>query len=237
MLTIIGLGLHDEKDISVKGLETIRQSDLVYLESYTSQLAVDTKRLEQFYGKEIILADRKIVEETREILEQAKKKQVCFLVVGSPFSATTHMDLYREARKAKIDVKIIENASVFTAVGITGLFLYKFGKVTTIPFDYKNVASPWETIVANKKAGLHTLVLLDIKEKKLMTAQEGIQYLLKMGLKNTEKIIGCGSLGSEEPEIQYGAAERINIKKVPQCLIIPAALNFKEEEFLQLYAI
>ena len=38
---IIGLGLGDEKDISVKGLETIRNCDAVYLEHYTSILGVD----------------------------------------------------------------------------------------------------------------------------------------------------------------------------------------------------
>ena len=38
---IIGLGLGDEKDISVKGLETIKKCDKIYLENYTSILGVD----------------------------------------------------------------------------------------------------------------------------------------------------------------------------------------------------
>jgi len=45
VLYLIGLGLGDEKDISVKGLEAIQKSKLVYLESYTSILGVDRSKL------------------------------------------------------------------------------------------------------------------------------------------------------------------------------------------------
>ena len=45
MLYIIGLGLADEKDISVKGLEIVRKADRVYLEAYTAVLLVDQGRL------------------------------------------------------------------------------------------------------------------------------------------------------------------------------------------------
>ena len=38
MLTFVGLGLYDEKDISVKGLEAVKNADLVYAEFYTSHL-------------------------------------------------------------------------------------------------------------------------------------------------------------------------------------------------------
>jgi diphthine synthase len=38
MLTFIGLGLFDENDISLKGFEAIKESDLVYAEFYTSCL-------------------------------------------------------------------------------------------------------------------------------------------------------------------------------------------------------
>jgi diphthine synthase len=41
VLFLIGLGLGNEKDISIKGLESVRASHKVYLESYTSILGVD----------------------------------------------------------------------------------------------------------------------------------------------------------------------------------------------------
>lgn len=45
MLNLIGLGLHDEKDITVNGLAAVRRSERVYLEAYTSILGVPKDRL------------------------------------------------------------------------------------------------------------------------------------------------------------------------------------------------
>lgn len=44
-LWIIGLGLGDEKDITVKGAEAIAKCDKVFLEAYTSILGVSTEKL------------------------------------------------------------------------------------------------------------------------------------------------------------------------------------------------
>ena len=90
-LNFIGIGLNDEKDISVKGLELVKKADFVYLESYTSKLNCNIDYLEKLYGKKIIFADRKLVEMDAEktILQQAKTREVAFLVVGDVFSATT----------------------------------------------------------------------------------------------------------------------------------------------------
>ncbi len=57
MLTFIGLGLWDEKDITVKGLEAIKNANFVYLECYTGVLGIPLSRLKRFYGKDIILAN------------------------------------------------------------------------------------------------------------------------------------------------------------------------------------
>lgn len=41
MLYLVGLGLGDETDITLKGLEVVKRSARVYLEAYTSILLVD----------------------------------------------------------------------------------------------------------------------------------------------------------------------------------------------------
>ena len=41
MLYLVGLGLGDETDITLKGLEVVKKSARVYLEAYTSILLVD----------------------------------------------------------------------------------------------------------------------------------------------------------------------------------------------------
>lgn len=83
---IIGLGLGDEKDITVNGLEAVRKCDKVFLEYYTSILGVEREALEAYYGKAIVLADRDLVEsESDKILGAAKDADVALLVVGDPF--------------------------------------------------------------------------------------------------------------------------------------------------------
>lgn len=50
VLHLIGLGLGDEKDITVKGLERVRRCKYVFLEAYTSILGVDRRKLVLFFG-------------------------------------------------------------------------------------------------------------------------------------------------------------------------------------------
>lgn len=45
MLYMIGLGLGDERDITVRGLEAVKSAARVYLEHYTSILGVGKERL------------------------------------------------------------------------------------------------------------------------------------------------------------------------------------------------
>ena len=45
MFYIIGLGLGDAKDITVKGLEIVQKCDRIYLESYTSILTCGKEAL------------------------------------------------------------------------------------------------------------------------------------------------------------------------------------------------
>jgi diphthine synthase len=122
VLFIIGLGLGDERDISIKGFDAIKSSDIIYLENYTSILGVDKNKIEKFYQREVIVADREFCEgEIDLILEDIAKnpnKNFSFLVVGDPFCATTHTDLYLRAIKLNIKVNVIHNASIINAIGI-----------------------------------------------------------------------------------------------------------------------
>ena len=45
MLHLVGLGLADETDITVKGLETVKKAKRVYLEAYTAVLLVEKEKL------------------------------------------------------------------------------------------------------------------------------------------------------------------------------------------------
>ncbi len=165
-LYLIGLGLSTEKDITLRGLELVRKCDKIYLEDYTSLLQCPTSRLEELYGKKIIPAGRELVElHGEEIVKQAGKKEVALLVIGDPFSATTHIELFRLAKERKVPVQVVHNASVTTAVGITGLQLYKFGRTTSIPFpeEVPHLEAPYKILQQNLYLDMHTLFLLDLK--------------------------------------------------------------------------
>lgn len=235
-LYLIGLGLHDEKDITIKGLEAIKICKKVYFETYTSKLNTVQQNMEKLYGKKITAVPRSFVEEdAHKLLQEAKKEDIAVLIIGAPLAATTHIDLFLEAKKQKIPVEVIENGSVLTAIGITGLFLYKFGRITTIPLNNEKITSPYDVVITNQKNKLHTLCLLDIQEKKMMTAREGLDYLIKRGLKKDALVVACGALGAPDPEIKVGKAKDIKITRFPQCIIIPADLHFKEEEALNVW--
>ena len=135
VLYIVGLGLGDHRDVTVRGLEAIKSCDTVFLEHYTSILCVDVPTLEEFYGKPIVVADRHMVESEAEgIISPAKESNVALLVVGDPVCATTHADIMLRAAGEGVEVELIHNASVMGAAGCCGLQLYNFGATVSIPY-------------------------------------------------------------------------------------------------------
>ena len=100
MLYLIGLGIWDEQDISLKGIEACRKSKKVYAELYTSAWGGDLKKLEKHIGKKIALIRRDGLEErSSRIIREARSSSVAILVPGDPLSATTHSALVDEARR------------------------------------------------------------------------------------------------------------------------------------------
>ena len=85
MLYLIGLGLSYESDITVRGLETVKKCKRVYLEAYTSILmAANQESLEKFYGREIILADRELVDRVRRYFERCRQGGCGIFGCGRP---------------------------------------------------------------------------------------------------------------------------------------------------------
>ncbi|KAK5114444.1 diphthine synthase [Meristemomyces frigidus] len=238
MLYIIGLGLADERDVSVRGLEIIRKASRVYLEAYTAVLLADQRQLETYYGRSVILADREMVEsQSDDILADADEKDIAFLVVGDPFSATTHTDLALRCRQhtPPIPTRTLPNASILTAVGATGLSLYSFGQTVSMVFFTQSwkPSSFYDRVAENVSLGLHTLVLLDIKVKepdlqamargkiiyeppRFMTVAQCASQMLeveeerKQGICGKESLaVGVARLGSDDQAIVAGTLEEL----------------------------
>lgn len=166
VLYLIGLGLGDEKDVTVRGLECIKRCSGLFLEYYTSILGIDKEKLEQYYGVPVTLADRHMVEsEAESIYTRALTEEIGFLVVGDPLCATTHVDLMLRAKALGIKVEVIHNTSVMGAAASCGLQLYQYGYTVSIPL-FEGEWKPdsfYGRIKYNKAGGMHTLCLLDIK--------------------------------------------------------------------------
>lgn len=250
MLTLIGLGLHDEKDMSLRGLEEAKKADKVYLELYTTIWFGDVKKLEDMIGKKIEILKRKDLEENLEkILKEAKENKIVILVGGDPLVATTHSALITGARKNDVKVKIIHNSSIISAIAESGLHIYKFGPCVTIPFPEKTKGklpeSVYNIIKMNKARGLHTLCLLDLdmEDNKIMSVKEGLEILLKIEemrkedvIKLKEKVVVLSMIGSENSKIFFEEVEELLRKdiKLPAVIIFPGILHFTEKEFLDL---
>eukprot|EP00004_Rigifila_ramosa_P025366 TRINITY_DN7579_c0_g1_i1.p1 TRINITY_DN7579_c0_g1~~TRINITY_DN7579_c0_g1_i1.p1 ORF type:complete len:270 (-),score=68.78 TRINITY_DN7579_c0_g1_i1:2-811(-) len=265
MLYLVSLGLGDAEDITVKGLKAVRSCEKIFLESYTSVLTVGKEKLEELYGKPIIIADREMCEsDAQKILDSARTSNVAFLVVGDVFCATTHSDLVMRAHEQKIPYSVIHNASIMNACGSCGLQLYTFGQAVSIPFftETWRPDSFYEKIQVNRKAGFHTLCLLDIKVKeptleslargkkvyeppRFMTVTQAIEQLLEVEERKQEHAygpdtmaVGLARIGTDTQLIVSGTLSQlkdVDFGPPLHSLVIAGELHPMELEMLNTF--
>lgn len=230
----------------MKALEALNVCEEIYLEGYTSVSDFTPLQLQRLLGKPIHVLDRKQVEEDMLFIGDAEVKNAALLVYGDPLAATTHQEILQLAKKRNVEVKIIHAPSIFTAIAETGLSLYRFGKVTSIPIPQKGFEpeSFFDVLKENLSVDAHTLFLLDLKpsENKFLTIPEAIRMLRCLNDRHkldifTEDslVVGCARLGSEISLIKAGMVkeiQKIDFGKPPFCLIVPAKLNHKEQEYI-----
>ncbi len=243
MMYIIGLG-HTLKDLSLNALDALKNSNEVYLESYTSLSNFKIAELESLISKKVQILNRKGVEEEKSFL----KENTSLLVYGDPLSATTHLEILQEAEKKNIKVEIIHAPSIMTTIAETGLQLYKFGKTASIPFwteSYKP-ESFFDYLEQNQSIDAHTLCLLDLdpENESFLSISDAISRILeisksrKSNISEKTKFIGCSRLGMKDALISYGnqaELSKINFGKAPFCLILPGKLNFIEDDIIAKY--
>jgi len=247
MLFLVGLGLWNEKDISIKGYEIVSKADEVYVEFYTSKLCgTNLETLKKFFKRDIKeLKRRDLEEECDKLIEKAKNKNIVILIPGDPTIATTHISLKIEAKKLGVKTEIVNAAGIINAIcGLTGLQIYKFGKSATISFPYKNVISkaPLRVIKENRKINAHTLLYLDLHPKP-MTIKDGVALLEQI---DTEKMldscyaVGVARAGSDNPTVKCDLIRKLknfNFGPPLHCLVVLAPrLHFLEYEYLKMFA-
>ena len=121
-LSLISIGIHDEKDLSLRALEEARTCDVLYAEMYTTKLDTDLERLGDIIGKPVQEIPRsKLEEDSNTLLDKALKTRVGVLVGGDCLSATTHvcttmcpLTVFASAihsihEKETIDIRLLRN--------------------------------------------------------------------------------------------------------------------------------
>jgi len=248
----IGLGLHDEKGISLQGVEETKTADHAFMELYTNVLPHFSKnRFETIVKKQVHIVSRHDLEEENGalILNAAEKGKTVFLIPGDPFIATTHVSLRIEAEKRGVKTRIVHGASVISAIiGLSGLHNYKFGKTVTIPFPENFSETPYKVIAQNKKIGLHTLCLLDVKvdENRFLSITEALTLLVEIEQRRKEQVVtpstvavGVARAGSNAPTLKAGFIKELlkyDFGGPPQSLIFTGDLHFMETEALVAFA-
>ncbi len=245
MLTLVGLGLWDEKDLSLRAVEVLKTADVVYLEHYTQPVpGLSVRNLEKLIEKRILPLSRTELEEHVEnIVKEARTKNICILVGGDPFVATTHNVFIPECKKHGVVLKTIHAPSIFTAVCKTGLEIYKFGRTVTIPFSFGDYrpTSFYDHILENLDRGLHTLVLLDLdkERERYMHAKEGILRLLEIDeQKRISSIVVLSCVGGPNEKIMFGEPHELLKKDLgdpPFTLVVPGKLSEVEEVCLNVF--
>jgi diphthine synthase len=242
-LTLISIGLSDEFDLSKRALDEASKCDVLYVELYTMILNTDSERLSKRVGRPVKEIKRNRMEEDSEaLLEEATTSTVGIFVGGDALTATTHLSLLLEAKKKGIKTKIIHGSSIITAISETGLSLYKFGRIVTLPFSEKApIDTVLKTLQSNYEQGLHTLILLDLdrKEEKFLPANEAAKALIKASrpeiFNENTLTIGLARLGWDSQLIIADKASFIasyDFGDPPNSLIVPGRLHFLEAEAL-----
>ena len=243
MLTFVGLGLYDERSVTVRGREAIREADRVFAEFYTSRLAGTTVAdLEAYHDVEIEVRDRAGVEQEPDpILSAARAGYAVFLTAGDTMISTTHVDLRLRAHERGIDTRIVHGTTAQSAAsGLTGLQNYRFGKATTLPFPGSHGGSGMpdsvlETIDGNRDRGLHTLVYLDIKTDRgqYMTADRGAELLADAY--GDDLGVAIARAGSDDPAVVADRVATLAEREFGDplhLLLIPSDLHHVEAEAL-----
>ncbi len=251
MLYIVGLGLN-KNQISIEALKALKESKKIYVENYTSKYSENNlKDLEFEYNIKFIPLYRENTELSfQNIIEESKKQNISFCVYGNITSATTHSTIINELKKQNIKYKLIAGISIFSVIPmLTGLEEYRFGRTISIvkPLENYSPDSFFDYILDNKKLGLHTICLLDIKidekQEYYMQPYEATKRLLEISkykninIDDWQVIIVSGACSKNEKIIINKIKEisnQITNYNYPSTIIVIGKLTMDEEESLKL---
>ena len=248
-LYIVGAGLSSDL-ITLRGIKVLKNSNIIFMDSYTSMLC--NSDLESIIGRRIYRLRRVDLEERfEEVLFKPVLQglNVALLVSGNPLDATTHASLIVEAYRRNIVFEVIPAPGIIpNALSMSGLMVYKMGKITTLTYPKYGFISdyPYDVIKDNDLRNLHTILLLeiDLENNVIMSISDAIDILFKLEEERREGVVdgerravAVSGLGGSNQRICFDILERLKTlpeHRGPHTLILTSPkLHFMEEEALK----
>ena len=244
MLWFIGLGVSGIKSISEDIRKVIEDSDIVYLESFTSPISKShEEKIKSLVRGDFKIAKRWFVEDGQEILRNAQTKKISLLSYGDPYIATTHIELRTRAEIEKIETRTIHSSSVLTSlVGESGLQYYKIGRIATIMNDEKSLLTPYNIIYKNLLQGNHSILLLEYNQDQdfFLDPKNAIGRLLDVEKEQRRNVLSdetyaiiTSRIGFDSQKIisgKFSSLIKTDFGEPPHSIIITGKLHFTESD-------
>ncbi|BDR93524.1 diphthine synthase [Vulcanisaeta souniana] len=245
-LYIVGLGL-GPRSITREALEVLKTVDAVFMETYTSKAPIGFMEYIRGIRNDVDFVSREELEDNNgEVLirELNNGRNTALLVIGDPMIATTHAAIAVIARKHGFNVRVVSSVSIVCALlSQLGLSPYKLGPVVTVTYPRMGVLSmrAYEVLSDNVRRGLHTILLLDIRDNgDFMSAPDAINVLREMervgglGVINDElMVIYAARVGWDDQRIDVSTIGNVpSIGDTPHVLVVPGLLNPVEIDYL-----
>lgn len=242
-LWFVGLGISGSGSVPAQAADVLKSSDVTYLETFTSP-AADIDHIRTIVGN-LKVAKRWMVEDGREILDNAAKGTVALAVYGDPLVATTHNELRVRAANRGIPTRVIHASSAITSmIGECGLHHYKAGRVATIMSEDESLSTPYYITYRNAVAGAHTVLLLEYDEdrgffldpaKALRMLQQAESGQNRGAFTGETYVVVASRIGSPDQEIVAGMMSGMvqrDFGAPPHSVIVPGRLHFTERDAL-----
>ncbi len=247
MLWFVGLGISAPGSIPAEASGILSAADVVYVEQFTSPVAAaDLEQIGEAAGGRLRLAKRWMVEDGKEILGNARDKNVVLLSYGDPYVATTHAELRTRAARENIETRSVHASSSLTAaVGECGLHFYKIGRIATVMGDPKSLATPYYIVYRNAVEGNHTVLLLEYDQDGgfFLDPKDALGALVRAEEGQGRGVVGpstfavvASRIGSGDQAVTCGlvsSLEGADLGRPPHTLIIPGRLHFTEADALR----
>jgi diphthine synthase len=250
MLWFVGIGIGGYKGISLEAIDVLKKCETIFIEQFTSSISeTDLQGLGSLFGHQPKPVQRWFVEDGREILEAAKSREVALVTYGDPLMATTHNELRERAARNSIKSVVLHSASgIFSAIGETGLHVYKFGRMVTMMSEPQSAISVYGTVHENLLAGSHTLILTEYRFEGLekpffLDPKKVLEMLLevesdhKLGVITPETFAVVASrVGERDQRIISGMLKSLTAFDFglgPHSTIITGSLHFTESDALK----